>query len=59
MNQVILGCHVIARGTARLSEELADYRLIEPARLRPWRQGTGVLLADWLRGRGLPVHFPD
>jgi ADP-ribose pyrophosphatase YjhB (NUDIX family) len=59
MNQVILGCHVIARGTVRLSEELADYRLIEPARLRPWRQGTGVLLADWLRGRGLPVHFPD
>jgi hypothetical protein len=43
----------------RLSDELAEYRLIEPARVRPWRQGTGVLLADWLRGRGLPVHFLD
>jgi NADH pyrophosphatase NudC (nudix superfamily) len=59
MNQVILGYHVSARGTVRLSEELAEYRLIEPARVRPWRAGTGVLLADWLRSRGLPVHFLD
>lgn len=59
MNQVILGYHVLARGQVRLSEELADYRLIEPARVRPWRAGTGLLLADWLRSRGLPVHFLD
>jgi NADH pyrophosphatase NudC (nudix superfamily) len=59
MNQVILGYHVVARGAVRLSDELAEYRLIEPARVRPWRQGTGVLLADWLSRRGLPVHFLD
>jgi NAD+ diphosphatase len=59
MNQVILGYHVVARGTVRLSEELAEYRLLEPASVRCWRQGTGVLLADWLRSRGLPVHFLD
>ena len=57
MNQVIIAFHVPARGTVRLSAELADYRLIEPAKLRPWPQGTGQALADWMRARGLPVHF--
>jgi ADP-ribose pyrophosphatase YjhB (NUDIX family) len=57
MNQVIIAYHVPARGTVRLGEELAEYRLIEPARLRPWPQGTGQALADWMRARGLPVHF--
>ena len=57
MNQVIIAYHVPARGTVRLSEELADYRLIEPAKLRPWPLGTGQALADWMRSRGLPVHF--
>lgn len=57
LNQVIIAYHVPARGTVRLSEELADYRLIEPAKLRPWPQGTGQALADWMRARSLPVHF--
>lgn len=57
MNQVIIAYHVPARGTVRLSEELADYRLIEPARLRPWPQGTGQALADWMSARNLPVDF--
>jgi ADP-ribose pyrophosphatase YjhB (NUDIX family) len=57
MNQVIIAYHVQARGTVRLSEELADYRLIEPAKLRPWSQGTGQALADWMRSRELPVDF--
>jgi ADP-ribose pyrophosphatase YjhB (NUDIX family) len=57
MNQVIIAFHVPARGTVRLSEELADYRLIEPHRLRPWPQGTGQALADWMRARSLPVDF--
>jgi NAD+ diphosphatase len=34
-----------------------DYRTIVPARLRPWKFGTGLALADWLRGRGLEVNF--
>ena len=59
MNQVILGYHVVARGSVRLSDELAEYRLLEPARVRPWRAGTGVLLAQWLRSRGLQVNFID
>jgi ADP-ribose pyrophosphatase YjhB (NUDIX family) len=57
MNQVIIAYHVPARGVVRLGEELADYRLVEPARLRPWPQGTGQALADWMRARGLPVNF--
>lgn len=59
MNQVILGYHVVARGTVRLSEELAEFRLIEPARVRCWRGATGELLAQWLASRGLPVNFID
>jgi ADP-ribose pyrophosphatase YjhB (NUDIX family) len=57
MNQVIIAYHVPARGTVRLSEELVDFRLIEPAKLRPWPQGTGQALADWMRARNLPVNF--
>ncbi len=56
-NQVIIAYHVPARGTVTLSEELADYRLLEPAQVRPWPQGTGQALADWLRARNLPVDF--
>jgi NAD+ diphosphatase len=57
MNQVIIAYHVPARGAVRLSEELVDYRLIEPAKLRPWPQGTGQALADWMHARNLPVNF--
>lgn len=56
-NEVIIAYHVEAEGEIRLGEELVDYRLIEPARLRPWRLGTGLAMADWMRGRGLPVDF--
>jgi NADH pyrophosphatase NudC (nudix superfamily) len=58
-NELIVAFHVLAEGEIRLSEELAEYRLIEPARLRPWRAGTGLALADWMRGRGLAVQFLD
>ncbi len=57
MNQVILGYHVPAQGEIRLSEELAEYKLIAPERVRPWPAATGYALADWLRARGLPVNF--
>jgi NAD+ diphosphatase len=59
MNQVIIAYHVPATGTVHLSEELADYRLIEPEKVRPWPQATGQALADWLRARGLPVNFVE
>ncbi|GAB4471656.1 MAG: hypothetical protein OHK0044_14890 [Burkholderiaceae bacterium] len=46
-----------ARGEVRLNEELAEYRLIEPAKVHAWPRGTGLALADWLRARGHEVHF--
>jgi NAD+ diphosphatase len=56
-NEVIIAYHVEAEGEIRLGEELVDFRLIEPARLRPWPLGTGLAMADWMRARGLPVEF--
>ena len=56
-NQVIIAYHVVARGQVRLSDELEDYRLLEPEKVRPWPLGTGLALADWLRARAMPVNF--
>ena len=56
-NELIIAFHVEAVGEVQLSEELAEYRLIEPAKLRPWPAATGLALADWMRGRGLAVEF--
>lgn len=58
-NELILAYHVKASGEVRLSEELVDFRLVEPAKLRPWRAGTGFAMADWMRARGLEVEFLD
>jgi NADH pyrophosphatase NudC (nudix superfamily) len=58
-NEVIIAYHVKASGEIRLSEELVEYRLIAPEKLRPWRAGTGYAMADWMRARGLPVEFLD
>lgn len=56
-NQVIIAYHVSAAGDVKLNEELVEYRLIEPARVKTWPRGTGFALADWLRTRGHEVHF--
>lgn len=56
-NELIIAFHVAASGTIRLSDELVDYRLIAPEKLRPWPMGTGLALADWMRMRGLPFEF--
>jgi NADH pyrophosphatase NudC (nudix superfamily) len=58
-NELLLAYHVKASGEIRLSEELVDYRLVAPEKLRPWRTGTGSAMADWMRARGLPVEFID
>ena len=58
-NELIIAYHVEASGTIELNEELADFRLVAPARLRPWRAGTGYAMADWMRARGLEVEFVD
>ena len=59
MNQVIIAYHALARGEVRLSPELAEYKLFEPADLVCWRAGTGYALADWLRRRGIEPPFMD
>jgi NADH pyrophosphatase NudC (nudix superfamily) len=57
MNQVIITYHVIARGEVRLSPELAEYKLFEPADILCWRAGTGLALAQWLRSCGHEPRF--
>lgn len=54
LNQIIFAYHVIASpGTIRLdASELDAYREIPFAKLRPWRQGTGPALREWLAARG-------
>lgn len=58
-NELIIAYHVQASGQIRLSEELIEFRLVAPEKLRPWRAGTGHAVADWLRARGLPVAYVD
>jgi NADH pyrophosphatase NudC (nudix superfamily) len=53
-NEIILAYHVVAEGEIVLNEELAEFRLIPPDKLRPWDFGTGLAIGDWLRRRGLP-----
>ena len=55
-NQLIIAYHLQAEGEIRLSPELAEYKLLEPAKVRCWPQGTGQALATWLRSRG---HEPE
>lgn len=59
MNQVIIAYHARARGTVKLSPELVDYRLFEPAQVRCWPAGTGFALAKWLRSRGHEPQFME
>lgn len=58
-NELIVAYHVKAEGEISLSPELLEYRLVERAKLRPWRAATGLALADWMRRRGLPFEFVD
>ena len=58
INQIIFAYHVRAEeGDIVLCEhELAGYRAVPIERLRPWSQGTGPALRDWLASRG---HHPE
>jgi len=58
-NELIIAYHVRVYGTIALSPELLEYRLVEPAKLRPWRAGTGQALGEWMRRRGLPFEFVE
>ncbi len=51
MNQLILAFHVKTQGDITLGEELADVKLVNPEKLRPWPFGTGFAVKDWLAAR--------
>ena len=51
-HEVLIVYHVLADGEIRLNEELAEYRLIAPEKLRAWDYGTGLAVGDWLARRG-------
>jgi NADH pyrophosphatase NudC (nudix superfamily) len=57
MNQVIIAYHAKARGSVRLSPELAEYRLYELDEVRCWRAGTGYALAEFLKSRGVEPRW--
>ena len=59
MNQIIITYHAQATGEIRLSPELVEYKLLAPAQLKCWRAGTGLALADWLRGKGIEPVFME
>lgn len=50
-NEVIIAYHVRASGQIVLNEELAEYRVVAPEKLRPWDFGTGLAVRDWLLRR--------
>jgi hypothetical protein len=50
---------VRAEGNIQLSEELVEYKLVAPDKMRIWNAGTGFAVADFLERRGLPVRFFD
>ena len=50
-NEVLIVYHVVADGEITLNEELAEYRLIAPEKLRAWDFGTGLAVRDWLATR--------
>jgi len=59
MNQVILAYHVRTSGEVRLGEELAEYKLVPPEKVRTWPFGTGQALHDWLVLQGhRPAQVP-
>ena len=57
MNQVIITYHAVAEGEISLSPELVEYKLLDPQDVMCWPAGTGLALAQWLRGRGIEPRF--
>ena len=53
-NEIIIAYHVQADGEVVLNEELAEFRLIPPEKLRPWDFGTGLAVRDWLAANQSP-----
>jgi NAD+ diphosphatase len=55
LNQIIFVYHVVVPADVPITlaaDELDDYREVPFDKLKPWRQGTGPALRDWLVSRG-------
>ncbi len=48
-NEIMLCYHVVATGTVKLNEELAEFKRYQPHELKPWPRATGFAVADWMR----------
>jgi NAD+ diphosphatase len=55
-NEMIIAYHVTTTGEIALSDELIEYKLLTPEKLRPWPTGTGKAVADWMTRQGLPFE---
>lgn len=55
MNQVIITYHLTATGEIQLGEEIAAYKRIPIAKLRPWPLGTGEAVRDFLSAYKAPA----
>lgn len=54
MNQVIITYHLTAAGEIQLGDEIAEYKRIPIAKLRPWPMGTGEAVRDFLAAYAPP-----
>lgn len=61
LNQVIFAYHVrVPDGPITLApDELDDYKEVPLEKVRPWPQGTGPALRDWLAARGFHPPFVE
>jgi NADH pyrophosphatase NudC (nudix superfamily) len=51
-NQLIMAYYLSAAGEIKLGDELAEIRMIPPAKLKPWPFGAGYAVRDWLAKYG-------
>ena len=62
LNQVIFVYHVVVPDDVPITlapDELDDYKEVPLEKLKPWRQGTGPGLRDWLVARGYDPPVVD
>ena len=58
---MIFAYHVLVpeRPIVLAADELDDYKEVPLEKIRPWRQGTGPALRDWLVARGYDPQIVD
>jgi NADH pyrophosphatase NudC (nudix superfamily) len=61
LNQLIFAYHVVVGDSpiTLAADELDDYKEVPIEKLKPWRQGTGPALRDWLVARGFDPPVVD